>query len=82
MKEDNKPLEARLSEIEGVLFGLTQAVALLIQSHQNQVALRAAAGEAAELFEATALNSGFDDFALQQADETFRTLFSLSRQTS
>lgn len=81
MEKDSKQLEARLSEIEGVLFGMTQAVALLIQSHPNQEVLLAAAAEAAEAFEGEALNTGFDDFALRQAGETFRRLFSLPRQT-
>lgn len=67
----------RLSEIEGVLFGLTQVLVVLIQTHPNPVELRDRAKILAEDFQDGSLNSGFDDYALEQADATFRTLFEL-----
>lgn len=73
--------EARMQELEGVLFGMGQAVALLIANHPSPDRLRMEAREKAEGMLAVALNSGLDDFAVSQANSTFRTLFGLPQPT-
>lgn len=73
--------EARMQEIEGVLFGLHQAVVMLIANHPNQDRLRSEAQAKAEGMAVAGLNSGLDDFAIAQADATFRTVFGLSQPT-
>ena len=70
---DNE-LEMRLQENEGVLFGLMQAVALLVAHAKVDATFRATAADCLDKFEVVNINSSLPDFALEQARAVMQQL--------
>lgn len=71
----DRKLEARLEEIEGVLFGLMQGLSLIVKLHPDQALVTSAGRHAIEDFEPVLLNSPLSDYSIQQARDVLRLLF-------
>jgi hypothetical protein len=74
-------LERRLEETEGVMFGLVQLVAVLINTHPTPDKLKAVAEEHRKHLPDMLLHMPTSDFSNRQTLDTFETLLRLPKQS-